>query len=422
MKKNLTMCLYESNVRYYHSHEKKLNSFGYSFVYLCIFPSAAIYCKLNSLNYYFVPLEVRKNTSKKKFSKSSVLKTISFQKKLSKGKYQISLFNTALSYLNFYSDLIKSKFDRIIVVGEDRIYTSTLIYVSKLAKQKIIYFETGPFNTLIYDYKGINYNLSVRDFKVSKKNMYEIPNNFFKAHSKEKFYQGKFWPFLRKIPDVMFSTPPFLMSKLFLELQTGETFLESIIYYFYRFKFNFSFSRPAVENDKYIFFPLQVPNDVQVIKYNPYFKDFNSTLNAVLSSIPKGYKLIVREHPLNVSRYSKDIYHNSRITIDNKTNIKDLILNSDLVIVINSSVGLESVLQGKSVLCLGQSYYSKVVSNYDPKKSSLKKQILTSINFVPNKLLVNNFFYELEKLLVFDNYKNKEFNDKNKFLQRLFRK
>lgn len=112
------------------------------------------------------------------------------------------------------------------------------------------------------------------------------------------------------------------------------------------------------KSENYNFLPLQVCSDTQ-IKINSEVDNLGALKKAKEYSLKQGVKLYVKIHPAeeNVQfiEYVKNMQDQSLIVTDQNT--VDLIKYSRKVIVINSTVGLESMLYGKSVEVLGRAIY-----------------------------------------------------------------
>ena len=125
-------------------------------------------------------------------------------------------------------------------------------------------------------------------------------------------------------------------------------------------------SRTTLKNqyrkDNFIFLlALQDDSDVNMIYHSPYFKNSLELLKGVYNNLPKNTQLIVREHPKQKGRYHKDVYHfinENPIILDNKTPLSQLIDNVNVVVVNNSTVGIEALLKHKVLVVLGNTYYA----------------------------------------------------------------
>ena len=89
-----------------------------------------------------------------------------------------------------------------------------------------------------------------------------------------------------------------------------------------------------------------------------------------IKSLGLNYDLVVKEHPMEDAHISfKDIQQRyPSIYWASKNSLQDLILNSSLIININSSVGFHALLFGKPVICLGKSTYARcgIIVNVTP--------------------------------------------------------
>lgn len=171
-----------------------------------------------------------------------------------------------------------------------------------------------------------------------------------------------------------------------------------------------------VINKRIIFFPLQVQLDTNIILYCKY-----NTMREVFFEIyenlnHKDTLFVIRPHP----EESHETLSNFPI-LDNVIISKDLDLNfwletSDLVVTINSTVGLEALIKGKPVICLGQSIYSSLncLSSYE-KIQTNKNYILQTVNNYLGYLLNNNLIIKGSKYN--ENIISKIFGKSNKCIE-----
>jgi capsular polysaccharide export protein len=111
--------------------------------------------------------------------------------------------------------------------------------------------------------------------------------------------------------------------------------------------------------EKYVFFPMQVSNDTQVL-LNSDVDNEGAIRYAAKEAKRLGVRLLVKPHPAepNVSFLNhilslKDELHFSLMG----DNTFQLARQAQLVITINSTVGLEALLLGKDLKFLGRSFY-----------------------------------------------------------------
>ncbi|MGM0613866.1 MAG: hypothetical protein ACQESM_10185 [Bacteroidota bacterium] len=150
---------------------------------------------------------------------------------------------------------------------------------------------------------------------------------------------------------------------------------------------------------KYVFFPLQVNSDTQVILNSPY----ESMYAAVEFILPRlkdaGYKVIIKEHPMEVEPvdYSRFV-DNENVFLTKKTDLDKLIENSQFVVNINSSVGLQSVARYKKVLLLGKAFYKNNPSCFSVDDYSSSDELFDAIDsHTPDKKSVDAYVEHFKK-------------------------
>lgn len=417
------MCFYESNVRYFHEAIVYFKQKNVNLVFLCMYPSAVKFCINNSLDYVNLPKKIRKNGIElfdSDLTEREVYECYYFHNKLRPmdSEHYIDIVNR---YFCFYDELFRED-DCIgaVVIGDVRLFSATAKLAAKKHNKKVVYFEPGPFGTMIFDDKGVNKNMTISSFSdediVSYKSNKNVLDDFYKVVPGEKYYSGSIPAYLRKIPDVLLSIPPRIFSRLSpIELQTGESFFESIPYLLSRL--NISKNEDIVteaHNGKFIFFPLQVPCDVQIVMNSPHFDSIDDMVRELAKSLPNDYKLVIREHPMNLGRYGSEFYSyinsNDKIILDNSNNIWDLVQSSNLVVVNNSTVGIESLKYDTEVLVLGDAFYHKSVHVFDG--VDLGNTINNAINNPVSREFKDKYLSLLYKeFLLKDNYKNLKYDN-----------
>gem|GEM_PF-6562576 len=425
MKKIAIMSFYESNSRYIHQLSEAIKKkTGRDTVQLCMYGSSVNYCIKNSLEHIHLPIEVRKCKPEK-----NILIPYAYY------EFHVVLFPElkeelmciSQKYWTYYEKVFQwDDFHSVVFIGDKRLYSSIGGHFARVNSVQTFYFEPGPYGTMIFDPKGVNCNMSIADVSLNVMSQTMDKNEIEYLYQKcvtvkndRKFYERNVGSYIRKVKDVLQSVPPATFRKMCaIELFTGEGFWESIPYLLSRLPFKKN-SKNTQQNNKtrknYIFVALQVPNDVQIISNCKQFSSIDDMFASVIQSLPEGYELIVREHPMNKGRYNKSLYElinsNENVYIDNETTIGTLIDESALVVVINSTVGLEAAVRGATVLTLGDIYYSQIV-NCLVSRNSLKDDISSALR---NKAAPENVklyvAYLFKHYMVKDNYKNYEYHD-----------
>jgi len=113
----------------------------------------------------------------------------------------------------------------------------------------------------------------------------------------------------------------------------------------------------------FVYFPLHVTDDFKIKKVIPHCVDQGYLIEQVADSLPAGYDLVLKEHPVSIGRnpltWLRRVLRRPNIKlVDPYTSSHDLMAESTAVAVIGSTVGLEALLHGKPVLTLGEPYYA----------------------------------------------------------------
>ena len=151
---------------------------------------------------------------------------------------------------------------------------------------------------------------------------------------------------------------------------------------------------------KVVFVPLQVETDT-VIKYftrEPFtYYSFIESINNIAGKLEEhNWVFLVKKHPL-MSSIEKSKYKNLKFVPDD-TNIIDLIETSNIVLTINSGVGIYAMIYEKPCLLAGNAFYSFKNLNYE----------VYSENDIISRILENNCI-DKEKMYRFIYYLYKKF-------------
>lgn len=113
----------------------------------------------------------------------------------------------------------------------------------------------------------------------------------------------------------------------------------------------------------FVYFPLHVTDDYKIKRVVPHCADQAALVEQVARSLPHGWDLVTKEHPMEIGRTPSALLRrltrmrNVRV-VPPSWNSHDLIERSHAIVVIGSTVGLEALLYDKPVLTLGQPFYS----------------------------------------------------------------
>lgn len=162
-----------------------------------------------------------------------------------------------------------------------------------------------------------------------------------------------------------------------------------------------------IKADRYIFFPLHVFDDSQITVRNPQYFHQLWIIEYISRCLPYGYKLVVKLHPgIDGSvplKFIREIRKLKNIVlIGTGFNTYDVINRSDGVVVINSTVALESLILGKNVLVLGNWAFKDsramiVNENLSKLSSDIKRLVVEALNVEKSELLLQAFYDEMQE-------------------------
>ncbi|NHH93972.1 hypothetical protein GOICGAJE_02523 [Bacillus sp. MB95] len=276
---------------------------------------------------------------------------------------------------------------------------------------KTFYFELGLFrpHTITLDTNGVN-NLS----SVSRK------KTFFEAISID---QGRLEKYLKCSEESELNLTTNLtkhrtVGRVISQLGTllnihpnlfpHATAINSLKYYIAKKKFQTSPSDKVSLDKKYIFVPFQVSTDTQILFNSLRIKNMEQLVNKVVSAVDHmneeyntDYEVVFKEHPEDLGRVDYSILkqkyrQRKNVKFVKKYDMERLINNSELVITINSTVAIESLMEHKKVITLGEAFFNiegLVQHCTDPDK--LSEDINNILKREVNHSLINKFLYFL---------------------------
>lgn len=314
----------------------------------------------------------------------------------------------AIKYIEFFDNLFKTtKFDLFISSGDSRMLVEISVLLAKRYGVKVYYFEQGPFGTTMIDKKGVNCNISFMDRKelssiIDESKLKKYIDNY-KNHKKEKYWKYEKRDIIDKYYDLktfywMYPCK-YLNSFVPIDTQMGSSFFSNIIPIFKNKFFQNKKNRTKeVFPDNTVTFIMQVPIDAQLIDNSPLYSDFLSMLKDIYKALPKGYGLVIREHPNYLNKYDERIYEyiNSKdnIYLLNNVSLDETLKKSKLIILNNSTVGIEALTYYKTVLTLGDAYYNRKNVTYNLKsKSDLGILMQNALENPIDKNEINKFLY-----------------------------
>ena len=380
--------------------------------HVCFYPSGYRYFKKNNIP--AIPLFKKVKQTKKvdciDFYKGFDLNQIIFfhKKLLGSNLNRICrLKNEAVFLIDFYEQLFENNdFDILLSFTENRMQVEIPIALAKRKGIKIWYMEQGPYKTMTIDSKGVLANVSFANAELTKDIDKEQLDNFIKNINtrNEKKYNVEL-TFLDKVinsKDNFYFSPPKILEGVFpLFLQDNTKFIDKMAL-FLKKKIRVK-KIPVVSKklpEKFIALILQVPADAQMIMHSPLYSNFVEMLKDVYEAIPEGYQLVVREHPVYRGMYEKELYeyiqNHSNILLINDCPLREFLKKAELIILNNSTVGLDALILHKKVLTLGNCYYNrKGVVFHLEEKNKMKETILYALKKEISHKEIDVFLYNL---------------------------
>ncbi len=152
----------------------------------------------------------------------------------------------------------------------------------------------------------------------------------------------------------------------------------------------YSSSDVLQKNERFIYYPLHVPHDVQLSVRSKLFYFQEAFVEYLSRVLPPGYRLYIKEHPAAIGAHPFILLrrllkkHTCISLIHPTVNSYDLIQKAALIVTVNSKVGFEALLQNKKVIVLGQSFYRSRGVTFDVDNlADLEKEIVRAIESTP---------------------------------------
>jgi hypothetical protein len=158
-------------------------------------------------------------------------------------------------------------------------------------------------------------------------------------------------------------------------------------------------SRQLVQSTEYVFFPLQYPIESRLTVFSPEFYD-QSYLIAYLSRVlPSSIHLLVKGHPNHPGRPAPETIYkysdkNQVKFLNHDLNAHEVIENSEAVIVVNNTVGFETIYHRKPLLTLGEPPYAETpaVTNVESLRKLPEKLSRTVSTTVPERAVIESIY------------------------------
>ena len=309
----------------------------------------------------------------------------------------------ALAYIDLLEKKIKN-IDYLLLIGDLRL---PFEIARKFAQQNNIstyYIEQGPYQTTFFDQKGVNANASVRFFNSSDETNLvekeEFIQDFIQRKKNRKYNRSPIYRGIDYLLEALLNKTPFLPPDLKIDYKLfGNNNTSSL---------KNSTQTELVFDQTYLLI-CQVPFDVNMTHHSPFYSNHYQILLDVHKNLPEKSKLIIREHPVYKGKYSAKFYEyletHENIFLDTNSGFDECLQAADVVIVNNSTVGLEAIEHKKTVITLANSYYdaSGICLKLN-KKEDLKELLKEALQYKINETKRINYLFHLFKNHLLEGY------------------
>jgi len=245
--------------------------------------------------------------------------------------------------------------------------------------------------------------------------LYEENNNFkknFNSSRKERI-KASFKFLFSNNKKIKTHYPYFGRTKLKIILKT----IGWLIREPYRLSFIDKTLSKNLDNEKFIYFPLQIDIEASILIFAPFYTNQLELVISIMKSLPIGYKLYVKDHPLQNSRGWRSISFYKKIMslpnvklLHHSINPDEILERCSAVITISSTAGMEAALYKKPSILLADSLFSNLPSVNKIKNinelplainSTLDTEVkISDVNKFVNFIYKNSIKFSLSKFIV----------------------
>ncbi|UIR30976.1 hypothetical protein LZP85_04070 [Priestia flexa] len=330
------------------------------------------------------------------------------------------LFNNAKRYINYLNLVHKTEpLDLIISWNNTFMFDSLAKAFARVNNIPTLFFEAGIFrpHTITVDSKGVNYGNSVAqdiDFYRNVNSDTVRLNNFLHQieHPEELYKPVKYNNLSKKSRKFLLQRAYDVFNCQILKRELNlniiyEPFTDKVKRQlskgFNSLKRNKMKERTKLP-DKFIFIPFQVHDDSQVILNSKKINDMDSLVELVIDKVQQynskyeeNFHVVFKEHPADKNNIHYEKLYNRFKELRNVMflttgNTNEILKKSQMVITINSTVGIEALLHYKPVVTLGKSYYNINEICYPcHDHNNLHEYIHKALNSNVKKDLINKF-------------------------------
>jgi capsular polysaccharide export protein len=403
---------------------KELNKLGHQ-SHMIRFELGDLLFRSNGVRAVFAPFHITQNEypiSDEELLNMQIY-NVTYSEKILNKKVSRNELSTYKKYMYFIDNYIEQHDINVICLFNGYHWIDQVArYLAEIKGIKVVYLEDGLFRpyTVTCDTKGINaassvprepefYDSIIVDEEKLKKYIFKPENSLFLISKKESLFKIGFVKALS-----MFGGLIRLHPNYYVHINWSH----AISYFLFKILYSRRNNDAIVLPEEFVFVPFQVSRDTQIFYNSPNIKKMEQLLESVHIAVSRlnqedgrNVKIVVKEHPEDMSRNNykelKEKYKNNQdVIFVQKFNIKKLIKQSLVVITINSTVGIEALVQNKKVITLGEALYNigGIVQKctdpsrlYDSLKSILEKPVNTER--IQKFIYFLRFYYQVEGVI-----------------------
>ncbi len=139
-------------------------------------------------------------------------------------------------------------------------------------------------------------------------------------------------------------------------------YYRSLFMTWYHQRFMHTVDDAALAKMKYVYFPMHKEAELAQTFQATLWHDQRNTIRVLASTLPAGYRLLVREHRFNFGQRPNQFYRDmasipNLLMIDPFDSQFKYLRNADLIVTENGSSGWEGLLLNRRVITLADTFY-----------------------------------------------------------------
>jgi len=291
-----------------------------------------------------------------------------FEMRISRGRIAGTIARTVAALREYWKGLlVRGEYDRIVINnGEGFLHRVLLEQADGLSQRpKVWYTEAGFFpGTMVIDPEGVNRHGALMDLTVEELPPAGPETDAFLGRWRQGQISGtprgvrhSVWSHVRSLGMLHPVTCALLGRSPWDMLRLASAA---------RFRRRGAACEPSPDlRQPYVFLPLQVHDDTQVLLNSTHFRDMASLVRHVAGQVPNRLRLVVKPHPADRGRVASEEVRGALARLGDRgvwveqARSTELAAQAEAVVTLNSTVGLEAVTCLRPTCCLGEAWYAK---------------------------------------------------------------